>query len=248
MKYKLLWLSFLSIRAEHNQRTIANAPAGYRGFYTLGISSYIKRNYDLIEYKFCGASAGAGNSLYLTFKGDDEDYVDEMLDRVDSLGRTPITRILKEVCDYNVEKYTADEFDLDRLSIGVTTLDGLEKRGELYDRFDSLQDAVSCTASSSNIPFVSGSPLNVYRERLAYDGVFCQYPVVYEGDLLIEPWMWREAKECKLLGFIRLPRVLVRLYEGLFGSQRHKARELYELGWSDAEAHQSELDACFFDR
>ena len=158
------------MNVEH-KGTIANSPAGYNGFYTLGVSSYIKRNYELTGYNFCGASAGAGNSLFLAFKGDDEDYVDEMLDRVDVVGKKHMSHVLKAVCDYHLDKYTTDDFDLHRLSIGVTNVKYLENQCHLYYEFDSLKDAVECTRASCNIPFVSGNPLNLYRNRFAYDGV-----------------------------------------------------------------------------
>lgn len=71
---------------------------------TFGVSSYIKRNYDLTGYNFSGASAGAGagNSLYLAFNGDDVDYVDGMLERVDAVGRKHMSYVLKELCDYHL--------------------------------------------------------------------------------------------------------------------------------------------------
>ena len=244
MNLRLLWFFFSNMRQEQGS-TIANSPAGYRGFYTFGISSYIKRHYDLANYRFSGASAGAGNSLYLTFKGDDETYVNGMLDRVDAVDTKSIRRILREICEYNIDRYTTDDFDLDRLEIGVTCVNGLRKECTTYSQFDSLEDAVECTAVSCNIPFVSGSLMSMYRRRLSYDGVFCRYPNVYEDDFLVEPWMWREAKQYRLFGFVRVPQSVCRLYEGLFGSRRHKARELYEMGWNDAEAHRAELDAYF---
>lgn len=225
--------------------TIANAPAGYCGFYTLGISSYIKRNYDTSCHHLSGASAGSGNSIYLSFNGDDCDYIDGMLDRVDSMGKPTLARILQEVCDYHTEKYTTDDFDLDRVSIGVTHLTPFGKQCELHYQFDSLHDAVACSKASSNIPFISGSPLNIYRNDLTYDGAFCHYPKVESEDFLVEPWMWREAEQRKLLGFIPVPREWGQIYEGLFGSRRYKARELYEMGWKDAQLHKSELDAYF---
>ena len=244
MKLKLLGLSFLNMNMQY-KGTISNSPAGYGGFYTFGVSSYIKRNYDLTGYNFSGASAGAGNSLYLAFNGVDVDYVDGLLERVDAVGRKHMSYVLKELCDYHLEKYTTDDFDLERLSIGVTHFHGLDKHCQLYDDFDSLEDAVKCTKASCNIPLVSGNPLNIYRYKLAYDGVLCYFPVVNEGDYLVEPWKWREAKEYKIFGFIRVPQILVQIYEGLFGLRRYKARELYEMGWSHAEEHRDELDAYF---
>jgi len=52
------------------KKIIAISPGGYHGFYMMGISNYIKENYDLSNYLFTGASAGAWNALFMTYKGD----------------------------------------------------------------------------------------------------------------------------------------------------------------------------------
>ena len=48
-----------------NNKIITLSPGGFRGFYTFGLCKFLKENYDLSEYVFSGASAGAWNSLYL---------------------------------------------------------------------------------------------------------------------------------------------------------------------------------------
>ena len=47
---------------------ITLSPAGLKGFYTFGVSVYIKENYDLDNYFFSG-TAGAWN-VYLSYKND----------------------------------------------------------------------------------------------------------------------------------------------------------------------------------
>ena len=50
-----------------NKKIISISPAGYKGFYVMGVCKYIKQNYNLDNYVFTGASAGAWNSLLLCF-------------------------------------------------------------------------------------------------------------------------------------------------------------------------------------
>ena len=62
-----------------NKKMISIAPGGTNGFYTLGVSSYIKQNFDLSNYVFSGASAGAWNALFMSFKNDPNDFIDTIL-------------------------------------------------------------------------------------------------------------------------------------------------------------------------
>ena len=48
------------------------SPGGLRGFYTHGICKFIRYNYDLSNYTYYGASAGAWNSLYMSVKPNKE--------------------------------------------------------------------------------------------------------------------------------------------------------------------------------
>ena len=58
---------------------LINTPGGLHGFYTLGVNAYIKERYDLSNHVFSGASAGAWNSLFLSFKGNDTEFIMSVL-------------------------------------------------------------------------------------------------------------------------------------------------------------------------
>ena len=49
-------------------KIISISPGGFKGFYQLGISSYIKDNYYTENILFTGASAGAWVSLMMVYK------------------------------------------------------------------------------------------------------------------------------------------------------------------------------------
>ena len=52
-------------------KSLALKPGGLKGFYMMGITKYIKSNYDLENWHFYDSSAGAWNSLYLSCKKDE---------------------------------------------------------------------------------------------------------------------------------------------------------------------------------
>ena len=70
----------LKLNLNSNNDLISISPGGFKGFYMLGITSYIKKNYDLSNYIFSGASAGAWNALLMAYKGDVDHFIDNVLD------------------------------------------------------------------------------------------------------------------------------------------------------------------------
>ena len=104
-----------------NKKIISISPGGYKGFYLSGVCSYIKENYDLTDYVFTGASAGAWNSLIMTYKKNTKKLIYDILDIDTNKKSLPeIEYILK----YKILKnYNTCDFDLDKLFIGLTTLD-----------------------------------------------------------------------------------------------------------------------------
>ena len=110
----------------NSKKLIVNSPAGYNGFYTLGTTSYIKNNYDLSNYLYSGASAGAWNSLFSVYNGNDTEFVDDLLNVVTELNNPSIYEIQKSLKIHIVENYLLSDFDLDRLFIGVTSIRKLQ--------------------------------------------------------------------------------------------------------------------------
>ena len=52
-----------------DKKLIILTPGGLYGFYTLGVSCYIKNHYNLTDFIFSGSSAGSWNSLFLSYQG-----------------------------------------------------------------------------------------------------------------------------------------------------------------------------------
>ena len=71
----------LNINSTDNEKKVITiSPGGFRGFYMLGLCKYLKENYELEDYIFSGASAGAWNSLFLSLKENDDDFINYIFD------------------------------------------------------------------------------------------------------------------------------------------------------------------------
>jgi hypothetical protein len=60
-------------------KIISISPGGFKGFYQLGIGSYIKENYYTDKILFTGASAGAWVSLMMVYKGDHKLLINNLI-------------------------------------------------------------------------------------------------------------------------------------------------------------------------
>jgi hypothetical protein len=63
-----------------NKKLITISPGGFKGFYLLGILTYIKENYNVDNLIYSGASAGAWNSLFMSYKGPSLAFVYSFID------------------------------------------------------------------------------------------------------------------------------------------------------------------------
>lgn len=157
------------------KKLLTISPGGYKGFYTHGICVYLKENYDLSHYVFSGASAGSWNALFMTCKKDislSSKYLVETI--------TQSSRSLFDIQDCVkknlLEHYTTEDFDLDKLFIGVTVLQGFQLKTFIYSHFCHLEDAIDCCFASSHIPFVTGKGMNTYKNTYSFDGGFSNHP------------------------------------------------------------------------
>jgi hypothetical protein len=237
--------SSINISAMANGKVISNSPGGYLGFYTLGVSSYIKENYDLTDYYFCGASAGAWNSLFFTYKGNDQQYINKVIETVDEVKNPSLYQIQQIVKSTLLSEYDVTDFEMQHLIIGVTSFKSFRRSCDIYTNFSSLEDAIDCCISSSHIPLVTGRILNKYKNIIRCDGGFCKFSYFEDSNFNVSPWMWRNVPKYKILKIIPVPKNLCGIYEGLFKKTSPYARDLYELGRNDAMANKCCLDLYF---
>jgi hypothetical protein len=192
-------------------------PGGLYGYYMLGVTRYIKKNYDLNEYVFSGSSAGAWCALFLCLK--DKKHVTMLLFQLvqsmqEEMGSRTMYDFLFAMKQKVLELTTTADYHLDRLHIGVLNYENYELKTTIYCDFVSLEDAVNCCISSSNIPFLTGEFSHTYQGSMALDGVFAKYPYlnVIEPSLVIYPDIWKTPHR-KQLGNSLLSKDKVNLWE-----------------------------------
>ena len=228
-----------------DKKLISISPGGFKGFYMLGTSAFIKENFNLENYIFSGASAGAWNSLFMTFKRDPIEFIIEMLD--EKLNNAISNIDVEYAIKYKIlNKYSEDDFDLKRLFIGVTSFENMKIKTHIFSDFDTLEDALNCCIASSHIPYITGSTfLNKYQNMNAFDGGFSKYPYlnVIKPSLHITPEIWKDDNVQKtyvekLLTF----QSHVSDYTTLFSRSKYNFADLFDKGYDDAKKNKLFLD------
>ena len=180
-----------------DKKVINIYPAGIKGFYEMGISTYIKERYNLEHIVFSGASAGAWNSLMLSYKGNISEFNKIIFD----INFHEIKSIYKLQCILKQKlmlSFSSDDFELEKLFIGVTVFEHFFPKTYIYTDFVSLEDALDCIIASSNIPCITGKFFCYYKNKLSFDGGFRSDPFIHHPykSILIHPSL---LKQCNIL-------------------------------------------------
>ena len=220
-----------------NKKLVSISPGGYKGFYVLGICKYIKEHYNLENYIFSGASAGAWNSLLLCFKRDMKEIQEHLVD--DSIQNASSIFDMEQMLKTKLlNKYTINDFDLRRLFIGVTTVNQYTYNTTIFSGFNSLEDVVNCCIASSHIPMVTGGLTNIYQNFMAFDGGFSKYPYlnITKPVLHITPGIWNKNNTKKMK---------ITDYTTLFSKNKFIFIDMVNKGYRDAAENKDELDKIF---
>lgn len=216
-------------------KMISISPGGFLGFYLLGISTFIKEKYNVDEYNFSGASAGAWNALFMCYKKDPQKLAIELIDAIEKNGKNihNMEKIIKEIL---LDNYKEEDFDLSRLQIGITTLHIIPGLMIVSD-FQTLEDAIDCCISSSHIPLVTGGLINKYRNKWVLDGglMYPKFIKTVKPDLHITPSIWNDNYNYSLCDTIEQSKYFVQNKSNMF--------ELFTKGYKDTEKNKHYLDS-----
>jgi len=225
-----------------DKKLILLSPGGFKGFYLMGISAFIKENYILDGHIFSGASAGAWNALLMTYKHNVSDIVsvlvnDECTKIKDAYG---LEKYLKQQIMLN---YKTDDFELEKLFIGLTIINNYRIQTRIYSDFENLEDAIDCCVGSSHIPYVTGNLINTYHNTYTFDGGFSKYPYlnVSRPVLHITPSMWKNINN-ETITTRQNQKLNISDYTTLFSRGKYNFKLLYEEGYNDAKVNQWYLD------
>lgn len=152
------------------KKIIKISPGGLYGFYDMAICSIIKKNYNLDNYIFSGASAGAWNSLFMSYKNDINDLIQSIFEI--NVNFNSIKHLQMNLREKILKSHKTEEFDLKKVFISVCVFDNFQFKNYIYTDFVDLSDAIDCCIASSNIPFVTGNLIHKYRNKIVFDGGF----------------------------------------------------------------------------
>jgi len=231
-----------------DKKLISISPGGYKGFYMLGMCLFIRENYDLDKYIFSGASAGAWNSLFMSYKGDPLEFISNIMDPtiINKTGSIFEVEFLLKM--KLLQTYKSEDFDMNRLFVGVTTYNKLNFNTNIFTDFDNLEDAVNCCIASSHIPLITGGIFNKYHNMYSFDGGFSEFPYlnVMKPTMHITPSMWEPKKKV-----FKNPNVYNKIQTfynttTLFSREKYDLFELFDNGYNDAKKNKSKLDSVFY--
>jgi hypothetical protein len=240
------------------KRLISISPGGFKGFYLFGTLSFIKENYDLSDFIYSGASAGAWNALFMCLKQNNinDSYLKTLIDDQELKKTNSIQDFEKKMKNKLLLyfKNRENEFDFRRLFIGVTTISNdYELSTTIYNDFENLEDAINCCIASSHIPFITGGMINKYNGRLTFDGGFKSNPYlnINQSILHVSPSMWIKIKESisndKGIAIKSNPSFFGNLkifieQTTLFKKDNIDFSKLYEEGYKEAKENKAILD------
>jgi len=220
-----------------DKKIISISPGGFKGVYMLGLCVYIKDNFNLDNFIFSGASAGAWNSLMLCCKKDINYFKSDIVDY--SIKNTNTLFDLEYLMKKKIlEYYTTEDFDLRRLYIGVTALNGFYPETKIFSNFNNLEDAINCCIASSHIPLITGGIINRYNNMFTFDGGFSKTPYlnISENALHITPSIWKKEQVVKRNSIADLNE-----FTTLFSKHKYNFTELYVNGYHDAKKNHDYL-------
>jgi len=254
-----------------NKKLICISPGGFKGFYLSGIIAYIKDNYDTSNFYFSGASAGAWNAILFTYRGNLTEFMWRLIKSKPRLTKNETIRDYKYYMKNTIlANHTSEEFDLDRVFIGVTTITPIPKfttvnkklkklhieeihtskifmKTSIFSKFTTLEDALDCCIASSHVPFFMGRVFHIYDNQISIDGGFSHYPYYpfVEPVLNITPTIWNRSYTWPVEQYPRNYLSVIDDYTTILNKDRYNFWELFINGYEDSHKNRHILDRIF---
>lgn len=222
----ILFYVLFFIGLSNGLKIISSKAAGLKGFYMLGVSKFIKDNYNLDDTIFYGASAGSWNSLYLSNKIPD-DKLFNFMTKMDSKSFKNMYEIELAMSNYILSYYSEKDFNLQNLNTCVSIFKKCKFEKKIYNNFKSLHDTLNCCMASSHIPYItSGSLYYNYKNTPSVDGGFFENPHPNDifPNLVISSDMWNNTSIYEYTSLIDIKKLEIQKFvnHGYEDSYRNK--------------------------
>lgn len=209
------------------KKLILVSPGGLKGFYTLGILNFLRNHYDMSQYIYSGASAGAWNSLIMCSNRDTK-YVNNFIESLFvPVSRSKSIEEIQFLLKHKIlENFNSTDFNFSKLHIGVTNISNRKIQTQIYSNFTDLPDAIDCCMGSSHIPLVTGKLIHRYKNNLVLDGAFSSNPYLLNENVIlhVKPNMLKSTSKSNIYDFV-----------DAFSIKTNNMEKLYWSGFTDAK-------------
>jgi len=211
------------------------APGGFTMPYTLGISQFIKENYNLNNINFIGASAGSWTSIYLA---SDMYLSDNLINDYSKLFEDKgVIYKWHNICPFLISempKYINDFSFIDekKIKISLSQYDNKSIVNRITDDYNNINELFNLCVLSSYIPVLSGLNIPKKNNLITFDGYFSN-PNFNKNDenlLIISNEMFNRKFA----------------FSDVIGKNKINIKELIFLGYYDSMINKESFD-LFFD-
>lgn len=216
-----------------HKKIITISPGGLAGFYILGTIVYIKEHYDLSNYHFLGASAGAWNTLPMTYSKSMDKIVYDIMNIYNNEDINSIYELQCKLKSLLIDNYNKNDFDLHKINIATTTFTKNGFKQKIISNINTIEQATDSCIASSYIPFITGKGFQKMDNELLFDGGFKKFPPTELNPYFdINPYMWEHYFTEQFHDLLNIKII-------------KNAEELFEDGYSHSLKNKDILDKYF---
>ena len=220
------------------KKIISINPGGIFGFYTVGYSSYILKNYNTYKYHFIGASSGSWNSLFCCYKYDHSKFFKQLMNQDFFVNISSVDMLQKNVTNYITKNYKSCDFNLNKLSICISILEDFKLKSLIISNFTNIDDAMEICRLSSHLPYLTSDVfIKKYNNNIVFDGGLTEFP----------------PKNTSIYYEISIDRMNNNNIDSAFCNilkgniSKEIIKNLYLEGYKDCEKNKKEIDKYFGD-
>lgn len=155
------------------------SPGGFLFPYLLGISHFIKNNYDLSNYKFIGSSAGSWCAIFLASDLNLDINKEYLFNKYHDLFNDKnifykwnnVGLFLKNEFEFLINDYSFIHNQRVEISLSELKLPN-DIENKIVNSYSNINDILNLCILSSYIPLLSGKKVYKLEDKIIFDGAF----------------------------------------------------------------------------